>query len=209
MIVRTLLGLALIIQPAPLAQAQVPPNANPTLNLSAVRFIVCDNQVASGFLIGDKMLLTANHVLDGQSNCFDAESGSPLIMYKQDRKHDIALATGPKLPTDIPYIKISCEPFKKNQPYFAYGVSPYWQSRPILRENTVIAVKPVKDSKIYNEDGSYVVWQNMWKFNGAIAPGMSGGPVVDMFGYVHAIVNAGDSRTSLLFQLSDGMMCKR
>lgn len=197
------LVLSILASPFNNGDGTLPPNANPTMNLSAVRYIECDEWTGSGFLIGDKMLLTANHVLASGKNCKDAESGSPLTVYKQDKEHDLVLATGPDLPTDIPYVKIACEPFKKGEAYSAYGYSGYMQSRPILRENTLIADEM---GEVTLSDGT--VMKPIRNFVTAQAPGMSGGPITDRWGYVHGVVNAGNAYRSFNYQLSDGMMCK-
>jgi S1-C subfamily serine protease len=178
-----------------------------TVNLSAIRHLICDNDKwqGSGFLIGDHIIVTAHHMIaDGP--CIDEETGLKLVTYKDDPKHDLALLTNSELPTDMPYIKISCQPFKKGQDYYAYGITDYGEEREILRENTIRAGK-------YGDflvEGLYGHMQyHMRYFSGPIAPGMSGGPVVDGQGYAYAVNNAASDTDTLLYEFKDGILCQK
>ena len=182
----------------------------PSVDISAIRFIGCPiagtayEEQGSGFLIGKGILATAYHVAAGQ-NCYDEATGAKLVMYYKDPKHDFALMTGPDMPTDLPYIKYACLPFKKGESYIYYGISQYGQARPIIRNNTLVYTGDVtQDDKAVVD---FIYSKGMSIFRGAIAPGMSGGPVTDVNGYAVAVNNAGNSDTTLLFQLKDTLLC--
>lgn len=190
----------------------------PSVDLSAIRFLVCmtaDGEMysGSGFLIGPHQMVTAFHVAEGSwqkmprtpPKCMDVATKTEVITYKTDRMHDIALMTGPGLPTDIPYLTYICSKPEPKQAYIAYGITGYGQQDTIFRNNTVIATKQFTKSDGIVEGVSS---PGLRIYGGAIAPGMSGGPVTDVFGRVVAIVNAGNSHESLLYDLADTMLCK-
>lgn len=184
----------------------------PTVDISAVRYIDCGDYVGSGFLIGKKVLATALHVASGQK-CVDKRTGTPLKMYKKDVDNDLALMTGPGLPTDIPYIKVGCSRFHTGEKYLSWGETPYemdsWNN-PIQRMNVITATDEYADVPLYNDlgvkDGEA---KHVRVFKGAIAPGMSGAPVTDMDGVALALNNAGDDKYTLLHEFADGMLCKK
>lgn len=139
----------------------------PTVNLSAIRRIECDESYGSGFIIADNTIATAGHVASG-TNCTDGETKKPLILSKIDGKTDFALMTG-ELP-DMPYIKYNCEGYK-NGLVDAYGISEFHVSFPIFRQVT-LSVREKRDVTL----DSGAVFKNMRHLRGYIVPGMSGGP---------------------------------
>jgi hypothetical protein len=176
----------------------------PALNLSAIRLIKCDHWTGTGFLIGPRIMATANHVMDGTERCIDVQSGVVIRAYKTDPKHDLALVTG-NLPTNMPYINYSCDRFKTGQKYLSYGITSYMQERNILRNNVLTATRN------YNANGT--VWKDEIDvsgsriFSGYQAPGMSGGPVLDIDGYAHGLVTGGSAYDSSHFEFADGILC--
>jgi hypothetical protein len=181
---------------------------NPTVDLSAIRSIICVGRdgewEGSGFLIGPGILATANHIgkLD---RCFDRDTQSRIYSYKLDPRHDFALMTGKELPTNIPYIKYNCEKFTKGEAYYTYGMTDYGQREQIFRMNRVVFTGDY--SKTHDDVPGFQDSAGMGEFNGAVAPGMSGGPVLDDEGVAHAVVNAGDNKTTVLFSLADTPLC--
>lgn len=183
----------------------------PTVNISAIREIDCDDVsektngwTGSGALIDNRTMVTAYHVVNG-GKCKDVASGSPLVIKKVDKKRDLAVVTGETLPTMMPYIKISCEPFERGQPYFSYGISGYKAFYPLIRQNLLIATgryAPINDKF---DDGSPIGGAMIFKGYGA--PGMSGGPVIDIFGYAHGIVTGGSDTHSYHYEFRNSFLC--
>jgi S1-C subfamily serine protease len=205
MILRLLAAAAMIVQP--FYHIQDDARINPTVSVSAVRSIDCGDWIGSGFLIGEHVMATALHVVaDTKEQCVDADTGARLYVYKTDPKNDLALVTSPDLPTNIPYIKISCKPFKAGQPYLSWGRTSYgmdqWNNV-LNRMNVIVALKGYSDQIL--DDGT--IMHHVRKFDGPIAPGMSGGPVTDLHGYAYAVNNAGDQEQTVLHEFADGMLC--
>jgi hypothetical protein len=196
------------------AQAPVASHRAPSVDLSAVRYILCKVATPKGpafytgsaFMIADHVIATARHVAHGDT-CMDVASGTEVKMYHEDTTHDFALMSAPGLPTNIPYLKYRCDGIKPNKPYLSYGITDYDQDVPILRENTIYSTnKIVKDDDAVDD---FPHSAGMREFNGFIAPGMSGGPVTDIDGYVVAVNNAGSDTDTLLFDLKDTVLCKK
>ena len=156
----------------------------PTVSLSAIRSIKCQEGVGSGFIIGKDIVATALHVAS-LTNCHDAETGKGLVIYKKDVVHDFALMTG-KLPDVIP-IKYSCLGYITGNRYSSYGITPWHYTSPVFGQYSLVA----QDD--YSSDG-FVVDGNkkmpgMRHLKGYIVPGNSGGPVIDSEGYAQGINN--------------------
>lgn len=200
-----LAAITLAAYPTPTDDPYINMIRPPAMDISAVRQIACDGWTGSGFLIGNKIMATANHVMDGGENCIDVASGSPIHAYKTDKAHDLALVTGPELPTDIPYVKISCAPFKTGDKYIVYGITGYGQRRTIVRNNVLTATKNYTDPGFKFDDGTPIVGARV--FLGYEAPGMSGGPIADVDGYAHAVVTGGNGTFSFHFEFTGGMLC--
>ena len=198
-----LLLAALLATPTGLVDGLSPTPRNPTVDISAIRYLDCGTWVGSGFIIADGVLVTAMHVAAG-TQCTDTETGGKLMVYKTDLKHDLALLTGPSLPTDIPYIKVSCQRFVTGQPYLSYGTTFYDQPRPISRMNVIMA-KGYYSTNADTIDG--VPSPGLRVFDNAIAPGMSGGPVIDLEGRAHGLNNAGSNDTTMIYEFADGILC--
>ena len=182
--------------------------APPAEDLSAIRSITCvglgEIYIGSGSIIGDREVLTANHIANGGGKCFDTKTKAPLKTYKTDAKHDLAIMSGDE-PTDIPYQKYSCSRFITDKPYLSYGITSYGQPELIFRNNVITATKEYTEPGDTLDDGTPV--DHMRVFNGVIAPGMSGGPVTDINGYAHALNNAGDDKTTILYEFADTALC--
>jgi hypothetical protein len=192
--------LALLSNINPLAQEVSRP---PTLNLSAVRPLICDEGTGSGFMIGDNILATANHVAV-LHNCRDVVTGTKFTTYKTDAAHDFALMTGefPK----IPYVKYSCDGYKNKRDYSAYGHSAHGQPYYIFRQEIVRATKHFTPADMIVDD---MPMPGMRVLYGFPVPGMSGGPVTDQYGTAFGIVNAGDGKGNFFsYELKDTILCK-
>jgi hypothetical protein len=157
----------------------------PTFNLNAIRLIACDEGIGTGFLIGDDIVATAEHV-SSLSNCVDVASGNRLKSYLNDKANDFGLMTG-VLPRTS-YFKTSCTTYKKGRVYSAYGISSFMSNEYILRSVSVMATGTYKD--VTFRDGS--TSKGLSVLTGYNVQGMSGGPIVDIqTGKVVGIVNAG------------------
>lgn len=203
------LSLSTAVSPMSEAGAMADKTVPPTLDLSAIRYLICRDHgnyyTGSAFLIAPHTLATARHVAH-MEKCVDLETGAVMKEFHDDPIHDFALMSSPSLPTDIPYVKYRCDGLKKGKTYLSYGITGYGQARPIFRMNSIVATGDIVKDDNWVEDFPHS--RGMRIFKGAIAPGMSGGPVVDTDGYAVAVNNAGNSVTSLLYDLKDTILCK-
>lgn len=187
---------------------------NPTVNLSAIREIECSDHYGSGFQITDNIVVTALHVANG-TGCKDYASGKPLVTYKIDVKHDLALMTG-DLPKGQPYIKYSCQPYETDQDYMAIGISGYgwgyYHKDRFLRMYHLTAKKDYTDEHFFLA-GSVTPSPGLRVMQGNAAPGISGSPIIDIRGYAHGILNAGGNffgipvSPSYSYELKDTILC--
>lgn len=181
----------------------------PTVNLSAVRLIVCKEGSGSGFLIGDNIVATAAHVASG-TNCVDAATNEPLKTYNTDPVADFALMTG-DLP-DMRYIKVSCGGYKPGK-VSAYGISSFHIAYEEFRQVDL----DVGDLQNVEDDEGHTALNMRKVFGGYIVPGMSGGPHIQE-GYAVGITNLGEYQEvlGLMFpepmgygrELKDTILCR-
>lgn len=217
MLLKLLMAASLAASPTPTAKALptefAPP---PTLNLSAIRSIECDDGWGTGFLIGKNTLATALHV-GGMTNCHDRETSTPLKMYYNDEKHDFALMTGDY--PDMPYFRVDCKGFKTGANYYSFGQTPYAGRGVFMFRGALMVAQSDytgKDFKVQMEDGVKNM-PGMRHIVGNMVPGMSGGPITDVLtGSVEGINNVGN--TNMLgwpgldgysFELKNTVLCKR
>lgn len=191
---------------------------DPTVNLSAIRHISCDNPdptkrgwTGSGAMIADSILMTAKHVAEGK-NCKDTKTGKKASMYYSDETTDFALMhiniKG------IPPVKYSCARLVTGNTYQAYGYSRYMQKETIFRQSNMLAY-PGYSGPYFQIDG--VTLPYMRKYYGPMVPGMSGGPVIDpLTGVARGINNAGlflfnmfVTGKSYSTELADTVLCNR
>lgn len=178
---------SLFLSISPLSNLSIPQaNPAPTLNLSSVRFIDCDNSYGSGFVIADGIIATAAHVTE-DTNCKDKATGIPLEAYKVDKEHDFALMTGP-----LPYItpmKYSCKGYKKGATVSALGYSGFGGEMRFR----LVDMKVGESGKVLKVQGS--PWSGLTHiWGGYIVPGMSGGPHIDRETYeAVGLTNIGES----------------
>jgi len=187
--------------------------STPDVNVSAVRQIACDHWTGSGFLIGDKIMATANHVMDGGTGCRDVATGTLLHVYKEDKAHDLVLVTGPALPTDIPYIRIGCSGYKTGETYVSFGISGFGQRQELTIADFVVAQKDYTDES-FVVAGSKYSWAGMRHLVGKGVPGMSGGFFTDLNGNAVGMVNVGARFFGLplldkwSYEFKDTFLCK-
>lgn len=191
---------------------------DPTVNLSAIRYISCDSKdplkrgwTGSGAMVADGILMTAKHVADGK-NCKDIKTGKRASMYVVEDDTDFAL-----MHLDIkgvPMIKYSCDRFVSGMTYQSYGYSGYLQNAPIFRQSNLKAY-PGYSGPDFEIRGLGRL-PHMRRMYGPMVFGMSGGPVIDtMTGVARGINNAGYTVFGLMTghsystELADTILCKR
>lgn len=200
----SLLTAFLISIPSPLGYAPVIIHP-PTVNLSAVRPIKCNEGSGTGFVIADDVLATALHVANA-TNCKDAETGVTLTTYHEDAANDFALMSG-DYPNGGPFIKYSCGSFKVGKTYLSLGF------RRMFRLDTLVATGQYSPA-------DYVVsgmpMPGMHKFKGGIVFGMSGGVIFNPDdGKVHGINNvaawdrSGRISETYSYELKNTILCKK
>lgn len=179
----------------------------PTLeapDLNAIRHIACDEGNGSGFLIGDDILVTAEHVAS-LTNCKDGATGVPLNTYYSDESKDFAIMTG-DLP-DVRYLRYNCKPFYMGHNYSSYGYSSYQMPK---RE---FLIKPHTVTGLY---GPVLGVDRMAALRGYARPGNSGGPMIlTGTNIVTGMVNAGNLHiitgevlgTTFSVELRDTVLC--
>lgn len=211
-LLNTFLALTLISSPAFADDRSYP--APPTVDVSAIRYLDClapngEEWVGSGFLIADHVLVTALHVVQ-DAKCIDTDTLSPVTMYKSDPKHDLALATGPRLPTDIPYIKIGCSRFQTGQTYLSWGKTFYGMP---TEDTSIMRMTAITATQFYTLPGDTLddgtPDDGMRIFTGVTAPGTSGGPITNLAGVALGLNNAGDAAYSITYEFADGMLCHK
>lgn len=199
---------ALLLSPPPSILPDY--GATPTVNLSAIRFITCGKTSGTGFLIGDNIIATAAHVVDGDP-CIDDKTKKPLTVYYVEQDTDFALAKVEL--KGIPYLKYDCTRYVTGQGYESYGYSSYMQEYTIFRQSRMTAMNDYSGPLFWVAGKQYSKMRHLF---GPMVWGHSGGPVVNSSnGNVMGINNAGNHFFGLATghswstELADTKLCKR
>lgn len=194
-----LLAVTLLVTPTPAYTPRPigsfffgPVYHDPTVNLSAIRQIKCDEGAGTGFVVGNDILVTALHVANA-TNCKDAGTGKPLKTYHTEKDKDFALMAG-DYPDYGPYIKVSCRGYTKGQKYYGFGY------RNMFRMDVLTATGR------YTPPGTIISgtdMSGMQILKGGIIQGQSGGPMIERetgeaVGFINA--NRWDDSTGKIYE---------
>lgn len=150
----------------------------PALEGATVPLIADGQMICTAFSINEirGYYLTAAHCLSEGLPTIDGHSVQ--VVYRNDSM-DITVLRTESFRTALPHRR---KPLKAGMPTAAYGYG-YGLVHPILKTSHVAIVDmPLRDVHLTILDAS-------------IIPGMSGGPVVDQWGYVAGICQLGDQHT--------------
>jgi len=176
--------------------------ANP---MDGIRQVLCGDPKTHALWTGTMVhvaphtYLTANHVAQFDSVCFDVATHQQLVVSYNDPTNDFAMISAVK-ELDNVIFKVSCEPFKTGKDYYSIG---YPDSFPV-----VIKVKatPTYTNQYFKVEGKN--WYHMRQMRGPILHGMSGGPMFDKNFVIHGINNAANNVWSWSRELADTQLCK-
>ncbi len=181
------------------------------IDMGTVRHLFCGDYTGTGVIISTEkvnLVLTAAHVVAKRETCFDFDTGEVGTVASRDADTDIALIVFPKGKMPERHIDISCDGFTKDNVYFSVG----WQLGQMLVINTLSATG---ETVPYLPVLNFGFYRGMALLHGAIVPGMSGGPIVDINGKMVGMNNVTDwngknSLGSNAFsrQMKDTFLCK-
>lgn len=178
-----------------------PPKA--TFSLASERFLHCGDGLGTGVYIAPNMIMTAEHVVDGNKTCTDLGSGITLKPYYTDKATDFALLTG-DTKKDPRFQAYSCDGFKAGKTYFSIGYA--FGTDFII--NKLVATSTYTDEDFIVE-GDHEV--HLRELKGTVIPGMSGGAIFDENGIVYGInnvTNYGKWDKAWSREIKDTVLCK-
>lgn len=146
----------------------------------------------SAFYLGSGLFMTADHVIE-QSVC--AIDGHPITVEFKSATPDYAVIRAAYFPPY--YVNYSCDRLASGKPYIAAGYA--GTDRDAVAQ-TLLVSTGVDDA----DDKTTEV-------NGSLVQGMSGGPVLDMVGAVHAIntwQQAEGAPAGGVTEIADTLLCK-
>lgn len=178
----------------------------PEVRVDSIRKIRCSYKDGQGhgtaYVVAQDTLLTANHVVEGGTDCFDGASGEPVTVVSQNAALDYAVL---KMPTKkIPFMKLDCTGFVANKTYYSIGYAG------VGSMDLMITRLRASGTLTSNDDSNEgVFFTNMEKAEGVLIQGMSGGPVIDDKGRVVGMNNAtaNDYKDAMLRPMSDTYFC--
>lgn len=206
-IVTALFSAVFLHTPASAAQdqrLQSTSNRTPDVNIKMIRRIRCSGGHGTGVIIGRDTMITAAHVIEGQTGCRDDESGELLTVVYKNTDHDFAVLYFPTTRHDE-WARISCGGFRTGRTYYSYGYAGVGDSDIMMTRqiatNDFVDGTPSRGSPFFH----------MRVLRGVVIPGMSGGPIFDEEGRVIGLNNlTGDNyRFGLSREIRDTYLCSR
>jgi S1-C subfamily serine protease len=155
-------------------------------------------------VIGKNRVLTAHHVIASESTgdtaCF--VDGKLTKTVYDNPTLDVSVLEVPLGNTAV--TQIGCDGFIKDRAYFMIGYA--WGTDFAMQEG--IFNGSYGDIGAEDPDGSQRhVMPHVAEFDGAVFPGMSGGPVIGVDGRIYGIINAGGEHDSIFRDLKDTPLC--
>ena len=143
------------------------------MNLNVVKYILCvdsdgKHSAGTGFVVSKNRVMTANHVIENSESC--VIDHKPVKLISSDVDLDVAVVKV-DLGDDAPVAKISCEGYTMGETYFSFGYSQ--------------GIDPAITKLEFT--GDFMDFENKPHFailRGLMFAGMSGGPIVDMYGKI-------------------------
>lgn len=195
--------------PAPEPEAVIDVANGPTaniylLNMKSISQVICGNMTGTVEVVGQGRMVTAFHVVADErgspkTNCM--VKGRPAKVISYDSKLDFAILNGDTYKSD--YYLYDCNGFTQGQLYIAVG---YPGGRFVA--NLLVAGSIASETM---ETKTKQTFHGMRMLQGAVYPGMSGGPIVDLSGRVVGIVNATNLNhtTAYARELRDTELCSK
>jgi S1-C subfamily serine protease len=177
----------------------------PNLPPDGIRKITCDRGWGTGVVISEDTMMTADHVIAGQTGCHDDETGETFEVVYKNASQDFAILRYTKTKHKH-WLKVSCDGFTDTGTYYALGYAGVGTgdlSMFRLRATNEVAPEGSKDQRSGTDfTGTRVL-------DGTVIPGMSGGPIVDIRGRVVGINNAtaNNFRMALSREVKTTLLC--
>lgn len=173
----------------------------PIGNFAPVRKIACTKGNGTGFMISDDIMITAQHVIQGSSECHDAYTNEPLTPIYQSYEEDFAVLRVPPMEKPKKKLKITCAGFTPGKVYYSIGFVGD------LIVTRVRATDQIDSAKDYRTGTPF---RQVRVLNGLVIPGMSGGPIIDPHGRVVGINNATRNKgeQALSREMKDTYFCQ-
>lgn len=153
------------------------------IKLHCLNTLTSKESVGTAFYIGNRVFLTAYHVMNEDRICVDSASLTRMELVKTDEANDLSVITfrsNQKIMDDG--FKVNCKGFKKGQVYLTMG---YAGGQVFIINKLVDTGKVTKKDLVINDTNM----GGMRELDGLLVQGMSGGPVVDLDGKVVGINN--------------------
>jgi hypothetical protein len=149
--------------------------------------------------------MTANHVVAGQTNCRDDETGEVFEITYQNASQDFAILRYPTTRHRLA-LRVQCDGYTAGSSYYAYGYAGVGTGDlAMFRMRATPDFAPAQA----HDPRSGTIFAGSRILVGTIIPGMSGGPILDVEGRVVGINNAtaGNLTVGLSREIKDTILC--